>query len=332
MKKQLFSLVMMLAIVVLAGTSAMAQTGLDVANAYWHMPSSNHGVQVDNHTGATYAWAITLANCDGTEGAAVEAGTSITTGANTATITYSPNASGVYRITCTEAYGGCSTIRQFYTAVMNVDVTVTSTLADGTTAAPASVCNDYDVRGPGTIDWLVPNVDANDGGGTAAQLAALTTPATLYNTRWVHVVLSVSSTTACPVGNAVTAADLAWRFNYTVEGSPATNTNFVDNFIGFQAVANVTYADPVDVTNTITVAAGTTAITIPMRSNIRWGTSDTNADQPFTFAVASVAVDDDATLDYTDGSESATNAAAGNVSAAQTIEASPATPRITIND
>lgn len=332
MKKQLFSLMMAFALVLGLSVTASAQDGLTVGTAYWHIPGSSHGVAVDNHTGATYDWAITLSDCDGNASGAVEAGTSITTGSYEATITYSSNASGVYRTTCTESYGGCSTIRQFYTAVMNINVVVTSTLADGTTAAPVSDCNDYDERGPGAIDWFVPNVDTDDGGGTAAQLAAHINATTLYNTRWVNIQISVSSTTACPVGGAITAGDLAWQFDYTIEGSPATNTNYVDNFIGLQPVANVTYGDATAVANTITVAEGTTNITIPMRSNIRWGTDDTNADQSFTFAVAGVRVDDDGNNDFTDGGESTANAALNNVSAAQTIEASPATPRIIIND
>jgi len=338
MKKQLFSFVIALALIVIAGTSAWAQDGLTVATAYWHMPGSTHGVQVDNHSGATYTWGITMAACDGTEGGAVEAGTSISSGSNTATITYSANASGVYRVTCTEAYGGCSTIRQFYTAVMNVDVIVTSTLADGTTAAPASDCNDYDERGPGSVDWLVPNVTADDGGGTAANLAGHINATTLYNTRWVHVVLTVApSVGGCTVNNAPTAASLAWRFNYTIAGSPVANTNYTSNFIGLQTSipAGAAYSNPAvyDGTATVSVPAGTTAITIPMWSNIRWGTDDTNADQPFTFSASSVVVDDDATLNYTDGGESTANATSGNnTSAVQTIEASPATPRITIND
>jgi len=337
MKKQLFSLVMMLALIVIASTSAWAQDGLTVTSAYWHMPGSTHGVTVDSHTNATYVWGITAANCDGTEGAAAEAGTTITSGSNTATITYSANATGVYRVTCIEAYGGCQTIRQFYTAVMNINVVVTSTLADGTTPANASDCNDYDERGPGSIDWLVPNLDADDNGGTAADLEAHINATNLYNTRWVHVVLSVSDDAGCPgIAGMPSAADLAWRFNYTIAGSPVANTEYTDNFIGLQTSipAGAVYSAPAtyDGTATVAVPEGTTAITIPMWSNIRWGLTDTDADQPFTFAASSVVVDDDGNADYTDGGESAANALVGNESSAQTIEASPATPRITIND
>jgi len=333
MKKQLFSLVMMLALIVMAGTSAFAQDGLTVATAYWHMPGSTHHVSVTNHAGFTYAWGITMANCDGSAGAAVADGTGIAGAGNTATITYSDDAAGVYRITVTETDGdgGCNTIRQFYTAVMNVNVVVTSTLADGTTAAPAADCNDYDLVGP-TLSYLVPNTNADDGGGSSANLAALTS-ASLYNERWVHLVLSVSDASGCPgIGNAPTAADLAWRFDYTIADGGATGTNYVDNFVAMQATANVTFTDATDETSTITVAEGTTAITIPLRSNIRWATTNTDADQSFTFNVANLVVDDDGDATFQDGGESTANEAIGNTSALQYINASPATQRIQIVD
>lgn len=330
MKKHVYSLMMVLALVVLAGTNAWAQDGLSVGTAYWHLPGSTHGVQVASHTNTSYTWAITKAGCDGSAGAAVEAGTTITTGSNTATITYAETAAGTYRITCTEATTGdglCSTIRQFYTAIMSIDVIVNASDAAGATISGAALtgCNDYSLLNSGST--LVGNADTDDNTNSLGSWQNTN----LYNQRWVNVSLSVADQSGCTVASAPAASDFAWQFNYTIAG-----TNYPANFITMQPVTGVTYTDATDVTSTIDVAAGTTSITLPLRSYIRWGTTDTDMDQDFTFTVdtGSAKLDgSDGDSTYDDGTEPTdATTIANNVSASQHIDAAPATPRITIND
>ncbi len=110
-----------------------------------------------------------------------------------------------------------------------------------------------------------------------------------------------------------------------------------DNFITLLPATNivgtgsVTYTAATDETNVITVDRGVTAFTIPLQSFIRWGATDTDQDQDFTFTVDSnsTVLDDDGTLDYTDGREPVSRNT-NNASASQHIDASPATPRITV--
>jgi hypothetical protein len=340
MKKQFNYLMMVLAMVILAGTSAMAQDGLSVATAVWHLPGSTHGLSVaDGHTNTAFSWAVESIDC--AEAAASETLPAFTGGSEataSATFTYPEDAAGIYRFTVTEnttGDGACSTTRQFFTAIMNIDVVVLA--SDNTGAEIAglalSSCNDYTLLNGSD---LVGNENTDDNTNSLGTWQE----GTLYNERWVDVTLTVSDNTGCipdeAPANAPVATDFAWQFDYTVAG-----TNFItpDNFIGMQAASNidgtgnVTYTDGTSATSVITVEKGVTGFTIPLRSYIRWGTTDVDADQAFTFTVdaGTTALDDDATLDYTDGTEPST-ANGNNSSASQNIDASPATPRITIND
>jgi hypothetical protein len=153
----------------------------------------------------------------------------------------------------------------------------------------------------------------------------------LYNQRWVNVTLSVSDASGgCAGMTSVPAANtFAWKFDYTIAG---TNYAAGTNFITMTPVAGVTYTDATSIGSTIAVAAGTTSITLPLQSYIRWGVTNSDQDQDFVFTVVSntTVLDDDAVLDYTDGKEPVANNG-DNASASQHIDASPATPRITIN-
>jgi hypothetical protein len=332
MKKQLFSLVMGFALIVMASTGAWAQAnGLSPASAYWHLAGSVHQLQVNNHTGTTYLWAVQSVLCDGTTAGA--AAVPVITGGNTyqATITYPDAAAGIYRFTVTESSAdanACSTVRQFWTAIMNVNVVVIASNAAGNaTGLALSTCNDYSLRN-GVNGNLVGNTDAQD---NTNNLNGWNTNTALYNERFVNVTLSTSDGTGCSGMTSIPAANtFAWRFDYTIAGN-----NYItpDNFITFGAApAGATIAAPTDETNTISVAVGTTSITLPLQSFIRWGLTDTDQDQDFTFTVDSntAVLDDDATLDYTDGKEPVASNG-DNTSASQHIDASPATPRIILN-
>jgi hypothetical protein len=347
MKKQLFSLVMLLAIMVFAGTSAWAQTGYGVSTAVWHIPGSTHSVTVDaSHTGTTYAWVVESINCDSTVKATpspVPVITAASASTHTAVFTYPADASGMYRFRVTEQTtgtgdAGCSTIREFYTAVMNVDVTVVASNEDGTTTGlELSRCNDYTLRTSFNPAYLVPNTDANDYANNLPDFVS----ASLFNQRWVHVTLATTDGSGCTVGTTAPAAtSFYWMFDYTIAGLQyAGNADADDNnFTGMQPVTSVTYLGATDAINTIGVAAGTAEFTIPLRSNIRWGTTEADRDQHFTFTVSNVhlkstapaTIGDEAL--YTDGGESTANQSVGNVSTEQIIHASPATPRITVVD
>jgi hypothetical protein len=333
MKKQLFSLMMAFALVVGLSVSAFAQnTGWAVASPIWHLPGSTHGFAVADHTNSDYVWAISSVDCDGNAGTgAAQTITAVSGSEHQASVTYTDNASGLYRITVTESTTGdeeCSTTREFFTAIMDINVVVIASDDSGTeiTAGALTTCNDYvSIMGSD----LVGNEDADDGGN---DLAA-NIDASLFNARYVNVTLDVADNTGCTVAGQPTASDFAWQFDYTIADGLSTGTNFVDNLVSVTSAATTVAIAEVGPIGTITVDAGTTTFTLEIRSNIRWGTDGSNADQSFTFTVdsGSTNLDDDTTLDYTDGTEPA-SANGDNASALQHIDASPATPRIIIND
>lgn len=337
MKKQLFSFVMMLALIVFAGTSAMAQDGLTPNTAYWHLPSSVHGVQVANHTNTTYDWAITKSTCLGVaDGAAT--GASITTGNYQATITYTSAATGMYRITCTETANSCSTVREFFTAIMDIDVVTIASDAIGTaiTGGALTTCNDYSTI---MSTSLVGNTDAEDNTNSLNTWKDNTATPLFQNVRYVTVTLNTSDLSGCSsVLNAPVANTFNWQFNYTITG---TNYDADDNFVTMSTAANpgtgtITYTDAADLTSTISVTAGTSSFTIALNSYIRWGLTDTDEDQEFVFDIdntSTVLDGGDADSDYDDGTETSdATHTDNNNSASQHIDASPATPRIIIND
>jgi hypothetical protein len=335
MKKQLFSLVMLLALVVLAGTSAMAQDGLSIETAIWHLAGSSHNLEVNEHTDFTYLWTIEAITCDGTTASATTTAHVAPNNAFQTVLSYDTDASGIYRITLVETDGdnGCNTRREFFTAVMSVDVTVIASDATINAAADLTTCNDYElIRGSN----LVGNTDADDGGADAL---GTWTNAALFNQRWVNIVLSTSNTAACPaILNAPLASDFNWNFTYDVT-STGGSTTFADEFLGFQPAiintttvpaATVTYSDNTDLSNTVQVQAGITNITIPLRTNIRWATTDVDQDQNFTYTVSAVELDDaDTDSNFDDGTETTLT---NNASLEQVIHASPATPRISVTN
>lgn len=329
MKKQLFSLMMAFALVVGLSVSALAQAGLTVGNAVWHLPGSTHSLTVAGNTNSTYLWTVSSVACDGIAAGTNDVPTFSVDNAAACVFTYTSTAAGIYRFVVTETAtdGGCTTAREFFTSIMSIDVVVNASDNVGATITGGQLasCSDYTLRRSETPATLVGNEDTDD---NTNNLVAYT-DAALFNDRWVNVTLTVSDNSGCTVANAPTASSFAWRFNYTVANGVLGN--YVENFVSIQPVTNVTFTDATDETSTIEVAAGTTSITLPLRSNIRWGTDGTNADQEFTFTVdaGTAQLDDDATLDYTDGTEPAT-ANGNNTSASQVIHASPATPRISV--
>jgi hypothetical protein len=344
---------MVLAMVILAGTSAMAQDGLSISSAIWHMPASVHGVKVVENTNTAYSWVINNVNCTDGSTAATSNGASIAAVTDEnwkATITYTAAATGVYRIEVTEttttaAKPNCSTVREFFTAIMDANLVVIASNSDGTVAGLAlESCNDYSLAANNGSD-LVNNVDTDDNSDNLNGWNDATN--TSYNQRWAKVTLSVSSLVSgagCTVDNAPEVTDYDWQFDYEISGTNMVDgTN--DNYLGLQAATTiedgstgtgaVTLPDPATVaTGTISVSGDASSFVLPIRSMVRWGLSDVDQDQQLIVTVSSLGLDSDSDTDtdYDDGGESTTNAAAGNVSDTQVIHASPATPRITIDD
>lgn len=122
MKKQFFTLVMMLAIVVLAGTSAMAQDGT-LASPLFQINNSAHTFSVTAIAGTSYDWDVFHA--DNTDASADVTSVSGST-SNTYGHTWGVGATGTYyvQVTQTSATGGCTTVRRVYVTVVKFDVLV----------------------------------------------------------------------------------------------------------------------------------------------------------------------------------------------------------------
>jgi len=117
MKKQLFSLVMMLALVVLAGTSAWAQSGT-LTNPIIQINGSAHTLHVDAHGTNTYSWV--------TSATIVDDFTSYT-GNDTRTLSYtwSETATGsfTFDVTETDPSETCkTTTRRIHVLVIDFDI------------------------------------------------------------------------------------------------------------------------------------------------------------------------------------------------------------------
>lgn len=136
---------MVLALVVLAGTSAMAQAGLTPAVTYEVAMGSTATFSVnDNSTNSTYAWDVfelatahVVGAADGASVAATKVSIATPT-AYTTTIKFydDPAAGNLFVVQCTEtetATGTCSTKRRFYVSVFDFDVQV---IALGTSNTP----------------------------------------------------------------------------------------------------------------------------------------------------------------------------------------------------
>lgn len=348
MKKQFINVMMTLAIVFGLSVSAMAQNGLTPATAIWHLPGSTHSLTVDaTHTGTTFAWTASSVDCDGITAGTNTAPDITTANAAACVFSYPADAAGIYRFLVTETAtdGGCTTVREFFTAIMDVNVVVIASNSTETAAelsgAALATCNDYTLRRTEDPTTLVGNEDTDDGGD------ALTTwtDAALYNERWVQVTLTTSDLTGGCAANAPEASTFDWMFNYTIAGTQYAGNATADenNFTtmdaatvlgsGTGAVSYISGAN--SATGVIAVEEGTTSFIIPLQSHIRWATTGTDRDQHFTFTIAGLLLSSGSptagnAADYTDGTESTTNAAVGNVSAEQIIHASPATPRITV--
>lgn len=140
MKKQLFSFLMVLALVVLAGTSAMAQTDpiVDNTNALRHtmITGSTHTFSVTPGNAAnTINWLVWKEGTPGAEATTADIVSYAQGAASSYQFTWAHSASGNYYVQYTETRPGdasCAvTIRRFYIQVFDFDVEVFISDASG---------------------------------------------------------------------------------------------------------------------------------------------------------------------------------------------------------
>lgn len=232
---------MVLALVVLAGTSAKAQTGLglvptdakEIAIGSSATFSVTPGLATNNFLWNVYE--VASADIQANPGMALAtsvAGTKATIATNTAASTLvtfydDQNANNMFVVQCTEtevAAGGCSTIRRFYVTIFNFDVevialgiqptTAPGAPADWTTAAAQVECNTWS----GTVvanSTTTPAVAVLDG-------TAITTPHANYvNYEGTGGVAKVTESWFA-VRITLTSGNLnnfLWRFQYSLPGS-----------------------------------------------------------------------------------------------------------------
>lgn len=255
MKKQLFSFLMVLALVVLAGTSAMAQTatsnGLTPTTARLAVVGSVSAF-TQAETGAndaTYAW--TILEIDPADGLAAT-GTStvgtggrfvtsagVTTGASTTDATVyiqwlaAPATTGnVYAIQCTATtsttgQGTCTTIRRFFVTVFDYDVDIY--LSDATGAKLGSdaditdECNSWSgkiiTNSLESTALTVADHDLTHNGN-----ATTDTPAGIEKTTTTYFTVEITTS-----GPAVNLSALNWRLLYSMPAAADLSLYQIDN-------------------------------------------------------------------------------------------------------
>jgi hypothetical protein len=327
MKKQLFSLVMMLALVVLAGTSAWAQTGQQ-DDPFWHVNGSTHTLTVTANANSTFSWTAS-------DPAALTAFTGTNT--NVATITWSEDANGVYYFDVVETLTGAgfqacqTTTRRVYVAVLDFDAYVffsdnsgANIEANGAlmTACGEGTTSNYGDVGPGTAfsqEVVIPGNAVGSAGDLSVQEGA--NPQTQ---RYVSV--SIHWDTA-PVGQTFVAPDiLSIGFDYSINLTDADGT-----FVSFNNVATATSG-----TTVVDGGAGSLLYTIPLVYDVQWGIDDVETQVTLTNVTLYGGNNGTGTVLGVErnANESAYPNAADprqNTSAVQTIQSAPATSVISVN-
>lgn len=314
MKKQFNYLMMVFALVILAGTSAMAQVGTD-ADPFWHVNGSTHTLTVTNVPGNTYAWTTADA------GAVLTTFSGIAT--NQATITWDDAAAGLYHFRVTETGpAACQvTVREVTVAVLNFDVYAYYSDANGgnveADAAVMTACSEGTVANYNDLVGAFSQEVQVDGTGTVGDLSDQigTSVPTL---RYISFLItwgtpSVGSFTPPVIGS------LELDFDITLTDPDATFVSF--NGVGSNS-GNTSF------TPNAAVASGL-VFTGELEYNAQWGIPNVTA---FLAASNCQIFDGTATLI---GDELALNVTGvgtptQNTTATQTIQSAPATSVITV--
>lgn len=302
MKKQLFSFLMVLALVVLAGTSAMAQNDADAntsTETYVMITGSTHTFSTTRgRSGSTLAWTV----AKGANGSGDASGEYTVTGATDGTsfqITWDEDAAGIYTIQVSEtnpaATDGCSTIRRFYVNVLDFDVMVYVSDANGEYLGTADVrdfCGDGTTANYGNEDSgaAFNNTFNSDGTldgytGTAADDRSSETDG--YTERYVS--LAIVWNTGIDAADIPTIGAVAFGYTATVNHGLINVNAVASTGAGSTYTANV--KTPTTVPSGVT---GTYSVfTIPITFEDRWFAS-TVEDITCTFSADDVALNSEA--------------------------------------
>lgn len=318
MKKQLFSLVMMLALIVIAGTSAWAQPSNGTAALpYWHVNGSTHILSVVAVGSNTYAWTTDALPADVTMGA---------TNSNSLTITWSETAAGAFYFDVTEtepAPSTCAvTVRRVYVSVLAFDIYAyfsTNAGVDIEGTAPMADCGAGTTVTYGDIPGVAFSQTVNiEGSGTAGDLSTQT--GTVPRTqRYMSLALAWATP---PTGTFTPPAYASIRFDYTISLTDVGGT-----FVSFNGAAGVGGTTSVDGSGVLW--------TIPILYNAKWGVPDATMAVTITNATlfTNAGAGGPALGTERNNNETANGTAspAQNTTDIQTIYSAPATTVITVN-
>jgi hypothetical protein len=362
MKKQLFSFLMVLALVVLAGTSAMAQQGdgLAPSTAYWAIEGSvtTHTITPD---GSSTTWNILIV--DNTDASIGQAGTAATvdsdykiyTAGSASSISVrwlkSAGANKLYAVEAVETAdaGGCTTRRRSYVGVFGFDVDVL--LTNSTTGADADADADFTDSNSWCGDVVTSSL-------TGAQIAAA--DASLINnptngevkTTDTHYRVVITLTNA-PTGFSLNS--LKWRLKYSLQNTQSVNVYGITSLDGANfggETANATIGNSGNTGTIDFTSAANNMIYFPRRAD---GTGVSTYDYDFTIThhnmlgaasttfqirIDEVNVEYGAGTQYDNGTKmnTATVATTGlptladGITGTQTINHGPATTTILITD
>jgi hypothetical protein len=268
MKKQLFSLVMMLAIVVLASTSAMAQPANSSVHPAIHLAGSTHPVSVNRGVGSsTLSWVLYSGTAAGTTANAAHTTTTWPQTSNAFSLVWTDQAAGAYYLEVTETDDDptCSTTKRgFHIFIIGFDAYVFTSSATGapiattaltdcsTSPAYPAFMNDLTINPNNT-----PRTDGAESGTADGDLSDFvgTNPKTQRDYT-VRIVFDVNPETGAAY--VPTTALGSIKFDLAIDNTNLVSVNSVANTAA--TVADVTV--PLRASN---------EFTFPVIYNDRWG-------------------------------------------------------------
>jgi len=249
MKKQLFSLVMMLALIVIAGTSAWAQSDGTSTNPYVHANGSSHTLTVLDNANSSFAWTTNAAAADVTLGA---------TNGNTLDIEWSETAAGSFWFDVTEtntaapAMACQTTVRRVYIFIIDFDVRVYVSDVNGTelTLAGLTACGSGTTAFYGNVGTS-PAADAFDNvGGNAGALGTFD-PGDASTIRYIGLAITWNTSSLPGASTFTPPTPDEMTFTYDVTTDAGTD------FISLAGNAGTTGTVTVPVTATADVFVAT---------------------------------------------------------------------------
>lgn len=233
MKKQIFTLMTVLAMIIMAGSSAFAQDGLAPSTVKWVIEGSTSTFSVPVLGTNTYSWTVFEYDFDDTNvgintGLTDVSASKVTIGTPTAASTTvkfyaAPGTDNMFAVQCTEtnASNSCTTIRRFYVNVFDFEVDVA--LVNDAAGAGSNPDNDEAAYCNSWSGLVVDNIHtAEELRNMHADYAVNVTNDSLkYTTSYYAVTISLVN-----APGTVTIADYKWRFQYSMPG--ATNLSLYE--------------------------------------------------------------------------------------------------------